>query len=175
MSAQLCRTLIIGGILLGLASFAQAQSQVSVPEGTVVMPPKYAEDQPPLDLKPQEQVAFLYVYGLWNLENECLDSSNGLGRLCTLGELIRGVQLPDGRVIGLSVTPVKDSNYRYEILIIGHDCVIQAVPRVKGLGGFATVGSPSRMIGNFYYSATGDMTKAVKLTEMGYQGDGFRR
>ena len=99
-----------------------------------------------------------------------------MGRLCTLGELINGVKAPGDRVIGLSVTPVKDTNYRYEILIIGQDCVIQAVPRVKGLGGFAMLGSPRRMVGTFYYSAAGaDMSKAVKVTEMGYEGDGFRR
>ncbi len=139
------------------------------------MPPKYAEDQPPLDLKPEEQVAFLYVYGLWNLEQSCLDSSSGLGRLCTLGELIRGVQTPDGRVLGLSVTPVKDTNYLYEIMIIGGDCVIKAIPRVKGLGGFAVLGSPSRSLGSFYYSPSADMTQAVKLIELGYQGNGFVR
>jgi hypothetical protein len=169
--------LIIVGLLLGLSSFAQAQNKslVSVPAGTTVMPPKYAEDQPPLDLKPEEQVAFLYVYGLWFLEQDCLDKDMGLGRLCTLGELIRGVQTPGGRVLGLSVTPVKDTNYRYEILIIGSDCVIQAVPRIKGLGGFATLGSPRMSSGSFYYSPGGDLTQAVKLIEMGYEGNGFRR
>lgn len=103
MSARLSRLLVIVVIFLGLATFAQAQnkSPVTVPEGTKVMPPKYAEDQP-LDLKAEEQVAFLYVYGMWFLEQDCLDSFSGLGRLCTLGELIRGVQLPDGRVLGRS-------------------------------------------------------------------------
>lgn len=174
MSARLCRMLVIVGLLLGLASFAQAQSQVPVPADTKVMPPKFAEDQPPLDLKPQEQVAFLYVYGLWFIEQDCLDSSSGLGRLCTLGELIRGVPTPDGRVLGLSVTPVKDTNYTYEILIIGSDCLIQAIPRVKGLGGFAAIGSPSRLP-TLYYTPNGDRAKGLKLLEMGYEGNGFRR
>jgi hypothetical protein len=177
VSARLYATLVIVGLLLGLSSVAQAQNKslVSVPAGTTVMPPKYAEDQPALDLKSEEQVAFLYVYGLWFLEQECLDESSGAGRLCTLGELISGVKTPDGRVLGLSVTPVKDTNYRYEIMIIGSDCVIQAVPRVKGLGGFATLGSPRRSSGNFYYSTSADMTRAVKLIEMGYEGKGFVR
>jgi len=176
VSARVCRTWIITGLILGLASFVQAQNKlpVPIPADTKVMSPRSAEDQPALDLKPEEQVAFLYVYGRWFLQQECLDSSSGLGRLCTLGELIRGVQTPDGRVLGLSVTPVKDTNYRYEILIIGQDCVIQAVPRVKGLGGFAVLGSPRRS-GNFYYSTSADMTQAVRLTEMGYEGKGFVR
>jgi len=170
--------LAIAGLLLALAPFAHAQnkSAVSVPAGTKVMPLRYAEDQPAIDLKPEEQVAFLYVYGLWFLEQECLDADMGVGRLCTLGELINGVKTPDGRVLGLSVTPVKDTNYRYEIMIIGEDCVIQAVPRVKGLGGLAVLGSPRRSAGSFYYSSFGtDMTRAVRIIEMGYEGDGFRR
>ena len=176
MSARLRRMLVIVVLLLGLSSLAQAQnkSPVSVPAGTTVMPPKYAEDQPPLELKPEEQVAFLYVYGLWFLEQDCLDKDMGLGRLCTLGELIRGVPTTDGRVIGLSLTPVKDTNYTYEILIIGADCVIQAIPRVKGLGGFAALGTPRRLP-TFYYTPNGDRTQAVQLIEMGYQGSGFRR
>jgi hypothetical protein len=177
VNARRYRALVIVGLLLAMASFAQAQnkSAVTVPAGTKVMPLKYDEEQPAIELKPEEQVAFLYVYGLWFLEGECLDKDSGVGRLCTLGELINGVKTPDGRVLGLSVSPVKDTNYNYEIMIIGEDCVIRALPRTKGLGGFAVLGSARRSGGDFFYSATGDMTKAVKLTEMGYEGDGFRR
>jgi len=177
VSVRLWRVLVIAVLLVGLAPAAQAQNKslVSVPAGTTVMPPKYAEDQPALDLKPEEQVAFLYVYGLWFLEQQCLDKDMGVGRLCTLGEMITGVKTPSGGVLGLSLTPVKDTNYRYEIQIIGEDCVIQAVPRVKGLGGFAVLGSPRRSSGNLWFSATGDITRAVKLIEMGYEGKGFVR
>jgi hypothetical protein len=74
------------------------------------------------------------------------------------------------------VNPVKDTNYNYEIMIIGDACMIRASPRVKGLVGFATLGTPRRSSGNFYYSPDGaDMTHAVKLIEMGFEGDGFRR
>ena len=139
-------------------------------------PLKYAEDQPALELKPAEQVAFLYVYGLWFMEQDCLDKDSGVGRLCTLRELITGVKTPYDQVIGLSVNPVKDTNYNYEIMIIGDSCLIRAVPRVKGLAGFATLGSPRRSSGSFYYSPDGaDMTRAVKLIEMGFDGEGFRR
>ncbi len=178
MSVRLWHTCVLASLLLALPvlAHAQAKSPVSLPDGTTVSPLKYAEDQPALELKPGEQVAFVYVYGLWFMEQDCLDKDSGVGRLCTLRELITGVKTPDGRVIGLSVNPVKDTNYRYEIMIIGEDCVIQAIPRVKGLGGFATLGSPRRLPGSFYYSDGGaDMTGAVKLIEMGFSGDGFRR
>ena len=50
--------------------------------------------------------------------------------------------MPGGEILGLSINPVKDTNYNYDILIIGEDCLIRALPRVKGIGGFALMGSP---------------------------------
>jgi hypothetical protein len=178
MNARLWHVCLIAGLVSALSPVAQAQTNlpVPVPDGTTVFPPRYAEDQPALELKPAEQVAFLYVYGLWFMEQDCLDKDLGVGRLCTLRELITGVKSQGGQVIGLSVNPVKDTNYNYEIMIIGDSCVIRAIPRVKGLGGFATLGSPRLSSGSFYFSPDGaDMTRAVKLIEMGFDGNGFRR
>ena len=121
-------------------------------------------------------MAFLFVNGIWGLEGRALEKDTGLGRLCTLRELITGVKIAGGEVLGLSINPVKDTNYNYDIVIIGEDCLIRALPRVKGIGGFAMLGSPRRAIGTFYYSPDGaDLTRAVKVTEMGYGGDGFVR
>ena len=91
MNARLWQVCLIAGLILTLSPFAQAQP-VSIPAGTTVGPLKYAEDQPALELKPAEQVAFLYVYGLWFMEQDCLDKDSGVGRLCTLRELITGVK-----------------------------------------------------------------------------------
>jgi hypothetical protein len=178
MKARLWHVCLIASLMSALSPVAQAQTNlpVLVPDGTTVFPPRYDEDQPALELKPAEQVAFLYVYGLWFMEQDCLDKDLGVGRLCTLRELITGVKSQSGQVIGLSVNPVKDTNYNYEIMIIGDSCVIRAIPRVKGLGGFATLGSPRLSLGSFYFSPDGaDMTRAVKLIEMGFDGNGFRR
>lgn len=178
MNARLVLVCLAAALLVTLSPRAQAQTvlPVPVPAGTTVYPPKYAEDQPALDLKPAEQVAFLYVYGIWFMEQDCLDADSGVGRLCTLRELIAGVKTPDGRLIGLSVNPVKDTSYNYEIIIIGDSCLIRAVPRVKGLVGFAALGSPRLSSGGFYCSPDGaDMTRAVKLIEMGFDGAGFRK
>jgi hypothetical protein len=178
MNARLWHVGLIASLLCAVSpcSPAQAALPVPVPAGTTVMPLKYAEDQPALELKPAEQVAFLYVYGLWWMEGDCLDKDMGVGRLCTLRELIAGIKAANGEVIGLSVNPVKDTNYNYEIMIFGDSCVIRASPRVKGLVGFVTLGSPRRSSGSFYYSPDGaDMTRAVKLIEMGFDGKGFRR
>ncbi len=121
-------------------------------------------------------MAFLFLYGIWNIESRCLEADTGIGRLATLGELVKGVKTPGGEVLGLSINPVKDTNYSYDLMIIGNDVVIRANPRAPGLGGFALVGSPKRILGNFYYNPKGgDLAKAIKLSEMGYGGDGFVR
>jgi hypothetical protein len=176
MRARRWCLLVFAGLLVAQVLSAQAKSQVVVPQGTTVSPVKFSDEQPAVDLKPAEQVAFLFVNGIWGLEGRSLEKDSGLARLCTLRELISGVKMPGGETLGLSVNPVKDANYNYDILIIGEDCVIRALPRVKGLGGFAMLGSPRRAIGSFYYNPDGaDLVRAVKVTEMGYGGDGFVR
>lgn len=168
--------LVFAGLLVCQVLSAQAKATVAVPQGTRVSPMKFSDEQPAVDLEPAEQVAFLFVNGIWSLEGRLLDNDTGLGRLCTLRELISGVKMDGGEVVGLSVNPVKDTNYNYDLVIIGEDCIIRAVPRVKGIGGFAMLGSPRRAIGTFYFNPDGaDLTKAVKVTEMGYGGDGFVR
>ncbi len=149
---------------------------VPVPDGTTVQPVKYGDEQPAVTLQPAEQVAFLFVYGIWNLENRLLDKDmGGIGRLASLRELVKGVQT-DGGVVGLSADPAKDINYGYDVLVIGRDCVIRAIPRKPGLSALALLGSPERMMGNFYYSpGSSDFAKGQKVTEMGYGGNGFVR
>ena len=59
-------------------------------------------------------------------------------------------------------------------MIIGDSCLIWATPRVKGLVGFAALGSPRRSFGSSYCSPDdADMTRAVPLIEMGFEGAGF--
>jgi hypothetical protein len=168
--ALLCLTLVLPAMALA------APSTVTVPDGTKVGEVKYGDEETVATLKPAEQVAFLFVYAIWGLEQDCLDKDMGIGRIATLGELIKGVKGSSGQVVGLSVSPVKDTNYNYDIIIVGSDCLIRATSRVKDLGSLAMVGSPTRMAGNFYYNPNGpDITKAEKLTEYGYSGKGFRR
>jgi|WetSurMetagenome_2_1015567.scaffolds.fasta_scaffold888121_1 hypothetical protein len=176
MRIRLGHVLALLCLMLVLPAMAQAApSTVTVPEGCKVMDVKYGDDETMATLKPEEQVAFLFVYAMYGLEGDCLDKDNGIGRMVTLGELVKGVKASTGFVIGLSTNPVKDTNYSYDIIIIGKDCLIRATPRVKGIGALAIIGSATRSA-NFYYNPNGpDLTKAVKLTEYGYEGHGFRR
>ena len=169
---------VLGILCLMLASPAMAQaapSPVSVPDGTKLAELRYGDQEAVLTLQPGEQVAFLFVQGIWGLEQDCISAGVGLGRLCTLAELVKGAKAPGG-TLGLSVNPVKDVNYFYDVIIIGSDLVIRAIPRVRDLGAFAMTGSGRRSTGNLWYSPkSADLTKAVQLTQYGYEGSGFRR
>jgi hypothetical protein len=173
------RTTVILALVLAVGGAALAagagKSPVSVPPDTKLMTIKYGDDTE-AKLKSEEQVAFLIVYGIWNLEDACLDES-GAGRLCTLEELARGVRTQGGGTIGLKVDPGLDTNYTYDVTIVGDSCMIRAVPRVAGLGAFGMAGSLLRGGSNFYYNPKGPdlVAGTVKLTEYGYEGNGFRR
>jgi hypothetical protein len=150
---------------------------ITVPGGTKINTLKYNDTSGTVvELKPAEQVALLFVYGMEGLESDCVDTFfGGPGRPCSLDELLKGVR-GKSRTIGLNTDPAQDLNYRYKLEIIGQDCVITALPQREGLGGFAYVGSPYRLHGNFYYNPTGaDMTQAKVLGELGYSGKGFTR
>lgn len=156
---------------------AQAAGGVAVPAGTKLNTLKYSDTTGMVvQLKPAEQVAFLFVYGMQNLESNCISTFfGGSGKPCSLDELVKGVHLKS-REIGLNTDPAQDSNYQYKLEIIGQDCVIRAIPQHEGLGGFAYIGSPEGMHGNFYYNPGGaDMTQGKRLGEMGYSGKGFTR
>jgi hypothetical protein len=157
--------------------FVQAAGGVAVPAGTKLNTLKYNDTTGTVvQLKPAEQVAFLFVYGMEGLENECIDTFyGGRGRPCSLDELLKGVS-GKSRTIGLNTDPAQDTNYQYKLEIIGQDCVIRAIPQQPGLGGFVYVGSPEGLHGNFYFNPTGaDMTQGKRLGEMGYSGKGFTR
>jgi len=149
---------------------------ITVPAGTKVTTLKYSDTSgTAIQLKPAEQVAFLFVYGIQNLESNCLSTLGDPGRLCSLDELVKGVRGKSG-TIGLNTDPAQDSNYRYKVEIIGMACVITGLPQREGLGAFAYIGSPNGMHGDFYYNPDGaDLTKAKMVGELGYSGKGFTR
>ena len=182
MSTKVTVLLSLVGFLWAFPVLVEGQSsgasRVSVPAGTTIDTLTYEGDAAAaIALKPEEQVAFLFAYGIWNLESQCADKSYGVGRLCSLSELVHGVRPADGNEIALSVNPARDTNYSYSVQLIGGDCIILVVPRVKGLGGFAVVGSPAGFgMGHFYYNPDGpNMVAARRLGSMGFSGSGFSR
>lgn len=177
MRIRPARGLLVLCLVLAFPFLVQAApSPVSVPDGTRVSAPKYGDPETEVTLQAAEQVAFLFVLGIWGLEQDSLSKDLGVGRLVSIAELTKGVKAASGEVLGLTISPLKDTNYIYDAILIGDDCVIRAIPRGKGLGAFAMVGSANRSSGNFWYSpGSPDLLKAVKLSEYGFGGSGFRR
>jgi hypothetical protein len=152
-------------------------SELTVPGGTRISTLKYS-DGGAVNLKPAEQVAFLLVYNLKDLESTCASTFfGGPGRPCLMSELVSGIKTKNGQPVGLTVNPTQDTKYHYTLMIIGKSCIITAIPKGPGLGAFAWVGQPGAMgSGGFYYNPDGaDLTKAKELGEMGYEGGGFKK
>jgi hypothetical protein len=166
-------------VFAGSVGLSAAASPITVPNGTKVDTLQYANSsQTAVKLNPAEQVAFLFVYGIMQVEGKCADKQSGPGRPCSLAELVKGVSAKDGQTLGLSEDPAQDAHYRYSLMVIGEDCIIQALPRRPGLGSFAWVGTVGGFMpeGHWYYNAEGgDMAQARKLGSVGYEGKGFVR
>jgi len=180
LRTRLERALLFLGLLCASPLFGQAQSggspPIVIPTGTSVDAITLGDDQKKVTLKPEEQVAFLFVYDIWGLERDCADKQSGLGRLCSAGDLVKGLKGKNGQIIGLTTNPSQDANYRYGVSIIGDDCIITASPKSPGLGGFAMIGTPDNDRSDFYFNPAGaNMTAAQKVYSMGYEGNGFKR
>jgi hypothetical protein len=89
----------------------------------------------PLKLKPPEEVAFMLLANIDNLQDQC---QLFFKRFCSLAELVRGTKTGQ-EVIGLRVNPARDENYHYALGISGKEFVVSAVPARPGLGGWFLV------------------------------------
>ena len=169
--------LISFAFLVCSAAASGQTAGITLPAGTKVATLKNSE-QEVVNLKPAEQVAFVFVYGIKDLESTCGSTFfGGPGRPCTMSELVSGLKTENGQIIGLSRNPANDKNYQYTLTIIGKHCIVTAVPKVAGLGAFAWIGSAGGIGGDHVYYAPGgaDLTKANTFSEMGYEGSGFKR
>ncbi len=167
---------VLGAALLGLNCSGRLAAQapkVKLPYGTTLEPLQIGQRK--IALEGAAAVAFLFVANLADEESQCTSKFfGGPGRLCTLRELVTGIKAGSG-VIGLSRDPAQDRNYRYQLLLIGEDCLILARPRRAGLPEFAFIGNP-KFNGDFYYIPAGrDLQHAEKVDGRGYSGAGFKR
>lgn len=176
------RVALVAGLVLmavfPVAGQTNGNGAVAVPAGTKVDTIRFSDEaQTEAHLSPAEQVAFLFVYGIWQAEEQCSSGRSGIGRFCSLPELVAGVTLKSGNSAGLTTDPSRDSNYRYSITNIGNYCIITALPARPNLGAFAVVGTGGNFASADYYlnPAGTDLSRAQKLSELGYSGRGFRR
>ena len=126
-----------------------------------------------IPFRPEEQVAFMFVYAIASMEDDC---NRVLGRRCSLDELVAGVNSPSWKIGRLRYDPAVDPNYKYTVTITGagFGWTTEAIPQRSGLGGFFVDGTKS-MIPDYYYDPNGHATaKARKLPDISIGGELFQ-
>jgi hypothetical protein len=123
-----------------------------------------------IPLKREEQIAFIFVAAIKELEAEC---GRDAGGPCTIAQLVAGPKSTDGNKVGkLKYDPTTtDPNFTYKITIDGPNWELWVTPKHAGFGGFYV--APG-MMGNVYYNPKGAASNTDKLlTETGITGDMF--
>jgi len=153
---------------------AAGGAKIGVPKGT-----KVELDEGAVQLKPEEQVAFLFAHDLKTIEAEVCHRN--LQRLCPLEEALKGGKDWSGETLGFAQSPLADGSYEYLITFpdgpvatakIFH---IAAKPRRAGLGGFLFVsrsgsyGAPKLFFNPAGAASPGDR----EISGYGFQGDSF--
>jgi hypothetical protein len=158
------------GKAAGAAAWANAANskvlppQALLPGGTQVM--AAWADGTPLSLKPQEQVAFIFLTDIKTLEME-------LNRYISMQELVKGVKTRVG-LRGLTRDPAQDRNYSYTLTGSGQNYRLTVVPRRPGLGGWLVVGGA--FSADIYFNPRGPAsTNDKKIGNYSVSGDTFQR
>lgn len=160
--ALVCRAFIATPSAIGQAPttgpFA-TKATVEIKDATGVIP-----------LKRSEQIAFIFVAAIKQLEDEC---GRDAGGPCTIAQLVAGPKPTGANKVGkLKFDPTTaDSNYTYKIAINAPNWELSVTPKRAGLGGFYV--APG-MMGEVYYNPKGAASnKDKKLTDTGVTGDMF--
>jgi hypothetical protein len=135
------------------------KAKVEVKDATGVIP-----------LKHEEQVAFVFLAAIKELEAEC---GRDAGGPCTIAQLVAGPKPTGSNTVGkLKYDPTTtDPNYTYKITITGSNWELWITPKHAGLGGFYV--APG-MMGDTYYNPKGAASATdKKLTDTGITGDMF--
>jgi len=157
--------------LAGHAAKASASSQAAstgplATKATV----EIKDEKGVIPLKREEQIAFIFVAAIKELEAEC---GRDAGGPCTIAQLVAGPKPTGSNKVGkLKYDPTNtDPNFTYKITINGPNWELWVTPKRAGLGGFYV--APG-MMGNVYYNPKGAASNADKLlTETGITGDMF--
>jgi len=123
-----------------------------------------------IPLKRPEQIAFIFVAAIKQLEGEC---GRDAGGPCTIAQLVAGPKPTGSNTVGkLKYDPTKtDPNYTYKITINGSNWELWVTPKAAGLGGFYV--APG-MMGDTYYNPKGAASnKDRKLGDTSINGDIF--
>jgi hypothetical protein len=174
--ASLVRTWAVAGICVGFAAAASVaagpqqkpatgpfatKAKVEVKTGDKVVP-----------LKREEQIAFMFVAAINNLEDDCTRSA---AEPCTLEALVRGPKAkdPNWPMGKLKFDPTTtDPNYTYKVVREDRQWEVWANPRKPGLGGFYV---KHGFHGGTWYNSAGPATeKDTRLDKTSIDGDLFQ-
>jgi hypothetical protein len=156
-------------VLLTAAAMAQ-QKPAATPAATTAKVVAKLTGGKVIPLKREEQIAFIFVAAINNLQDDCGRHS---AEPCTLEALVRGPKAKDDWGMGkLKFDPnATDPNYTYKVTLDGKNWEVWANPRKPGLGGFYSKGKFS---GGTWYNPAGTATPAnMKIEESSIEGDLF--
>ena len=152
------------------AASVAAQPKAAAGPAATIARVELTSDQGVIPLKREEQIAFMFVDAINNLEDNCSRSS---AEPCTLEALVCGPKAKDDFSAGkLKYDPnATDPNYTYTVALKGRDWEIWANPRKPGLGGFYAKG---KFFGGKWYNPAGPATEgSTKITGSTVGGDLF--
>ena len=160
-------------VLLATAVAAPPQD-AAVPAGISTKARVEVKDmhRKPIALKPEEQIALMFMEAISDLEDACRSDAH---HLCTLEELIARPKSADGWRIGkLKYDPAVDTNYKYVITINGDKWTATASPQRKGLGSFLCNGGLYDISRTYYNSKGPASTHNKMLGDIDIDGDSFK-
>ncbi len=171
-NTRISRFAVLVGMLLGpcLAVSGTAQPTPAAGPAATRAKVEVQSDKGVIPLKREEQIAFMFVEAIHNLEDDC---SRSAAEPCTLAALVRGPKAKGSFGVGkLKFDPnATDPNYAYKVTLAGADWEIWANPKKPGLGGFYAKGKFSK---GTYYNPAGPATAAsTKITGSSIDGDLF--
>ena len=139
-----------------------------VTKGTVTAP----DHDGPLTLRPEEQVALMFLLSIKSIEFWCVQQEE---RACTLDELIASDRMADGTRVGcLKYGPAEDSNYSYSLTVSDKSWDARAKARKKGLASFHFQSSGNPYFLQTFYRPRGAIGPVEKeITEYGGSGESF--
>ena len=157
-----------------LAAAAAAQSKPAAAKASPFDTKAKVEikvDDKAIPLKREEQIAFMFISAIHDLEKNC---ESGSAEPCTLAALIRAPKKKGDFGVGkLKFDPnAADPNYTYSITLKGADWEIWATPKKPGFCSFYAKG---KFFGGIYYRAAGGTASAQdrEIGESSVSGDLF--
>ncbi|MGH9408206.1 MAG: hypothetical protein ACRD1V_01980 [Vicinamibacterales bacterium] len=129
------------------------------------------EDDKPIALKPEEKIAVMFLEAISDLEDDC---SHHLHRVCSMADLVKGVQNPGWNIGHLTHDPATDPNYTYTVTANGTGWEATALPNHPGLGAFFY---NCRLISlKRYYNPSGPATAhSIPFANVSIRGERFKK